>query len=193
MCEFNSKITIAQLLRMTFVSAKSTIYSPRRSYLSPGNSIVLEIVATLLFISVTIFWWFWGSFCWNSSTLPTDLFIFVTYALLAVQTKHTIRVTKHIQLNKFLTVHIKPFLERTLTVNNIAQKRQQTFIQIIFHCHISNFFLPLQSWVQNKCKLPDFDATSVNTVMHSRRSIPSMFVKSIKNCHLISVLYIIPS
>ena len=56
---------------------QSKIYSPRQGYLSPGNSIVLEIVATLLFISVTIFWWFWGSFCWNSSTLPTDLFIFV--------------------------------------------------------------------------------------------------------------------
>ena len=30
--------------------------------------------------------------------------------------------------------------ERTLTVNNKAQKRQQAFIQIIFHCHISIFF-----------------------------------------------------
>ena len=31
----------------------------------------------------------------------------------------------------------------------------------------------VQSWVQNKCKLPDnWDATSVNIVMHSRRSIP---------------------
>ena len=72
MCEFNTKITITQLLRLTIVSAKSKIYSPRRGYLSPGNSIVLEIAATLLFISVTIFCWFWGSFCWNSSTLPTD-------------------------------------------------------------------------------------------------------------------------
>ena len=64
----------------------------------------------------------------------------------------------------------------------MKNKRQQAFIQIILHCHISNIFLPLQSWVQNKCKLPDnLGATSVNTVMHSRRSIPLMFVKSIKN------------
>ena len=56
------------------------------------------------------------------------------------------------QLNKFLTVHIKP-----LTVNIEAKKRQQAFIQIILHCHISNFFLALQSLVQNTglCKLPD--------------------------------------
>ena len=32
---------------MTIVSAKSIIYSPR-GYLSPGNSIVLEIAATLI-------------------------------------------------------------------------------------------------------------------------------------------------
>ena len=31
--------------------------------LSPSNSIVLGIAATLLFISVTIFCRFWGSFC----------------------------------------------------------------------------------------------------------------------------------
>ena len=55
MCEVNTKITIAQILRLTIVSAKSKIYSPRRGYLSPGNSIALEIAATLLFISVTIF------------------------------------------------------------------------------------------------------------------------------------------
>ena len=53
MCELNTKITIVQLLRLTIVSAKSKIYSPRRGYLSPGNSIVLGIAATLLFISVT--------------------------------------------------------------------------------------------------------------------------------------------
>ena len=49
--------------------------------------------------------------------------------------------------------------------------------------------------MQNKCKLPDnLDATSVNTVMYSRCSIPSMFVKSIKNlpCDF-SVVYNIPS
>ena len=40
---------------LTIVSAKSKIYSPRQGYLSPGNSIILEIAATLLFIGVTIF------------------------------------------------------------------------------------------------------------------------------------------
>ena len=53
MCEFNQKITIAELLRLTIFSAKSKIYSPRQGYLSPGNSIVLKIAATFLFISVT--------------------------------------------------------------------------------------------------------------------------------------------
>ena len=67
--------------RLTIVSGKSRIYSPRQGDLSAGNSIVLVIAASLLFISVTIFCRFWGSFCWNSSTLPTDLSIFVTYAL----------------------------------------------------------------------------------------------------------------
>ena len=80
MFEFNTKITIAHLLSLTIVSAKSKIYSPRRRYLSPGNSIVLEITSALLFISVTNACRFWSSFCWNSSTLSTDLFMFVTYA-----------------------------------------------------------------------------------------------------------------
>ena len=53
---------------------QSKLYSPRPGYLSPGNSIVLGIAATLLFISVRFFCRFWG----NSSKLPTDLFIFVT-------------------------------------------------------------------------------------------------------------------
>ena len=34
---------------------QSKLYSPRRGYLSPGNSIVLRIAATLLFISVRFF------------------------------------------------------------------------------------------------------------------------------------------
>ena len=57
MCEFNTKITIAQLLMLTIVSAKSKIYSPRRArgYLPPGNFIVLGIATTLLFMSVTSF------------------------------------------------------------------------------------------------------------------------------------------
>ena len=49
--------------RLTIVYGKSKIYPPRQRYLSPGNSIVLVIAATLLFISVTIFCRFWGSFC----------------------------------------------------------------------------------------------------------------------------------
>ena len=61
MCEFNTKITIAQLQRLTIVSAKSKIHSPRRGCLSPGNSIVLEIVAALLFISVKNSCQFWSS------------------------------------------------------------------------------------------------------------------------------------
>ena len=80
MCEFNTKITIVQLLRLTIVSAKSEIYSLRPGYFSPGNSVVLEIAAASLFISITNSGRFWGSFCWNSSKLPTDLFIFVIYA-----------------------------------------------------------------------------------------------------------------
>ena len=52
MCEFNTTITIAQLLRLTIVSAKSKIYYPRQSYLSPGNSFVLEIAATFLFMLI---------------------------------------------------------------------------------------------------------------------------------------------
>ena len=61
-------------LWVRFVSAKSIMYSPRRGYLSPGNSIILEIAATLSFI--------------NSSTLPTDLFIFVNPSCLQSDTKN---------------------------------------------------------------------------------------------------------
>ena len=45
------------LKRLTICLCKVKIYSPRRvrRYLSPGNSIILEIAATLLFIGVTIF------------------------------------------------------------------------------------------------------------------------------------------
>ena len=57
MSEVKTKITIGQLLRLTFCLCKVEIYSSRRvrHYLSPGNSIILEIAATLLFIGVTIF------------------------------------------------------------------------------------------------------------------------------------------
>ena len=54
MCEFNTKITTAQLLRLwtIIVSAKSKIHSARRGYLSPGNAIVLEIAAAIYYSSV---------------------------------------------------------------------------------------------------------------------------------------------
>ena len=51
-----------QLLRLTIVSAKSNIHSPRRGYLSPGSCIILEIDVALLFISVTNSCRFWASF-----------------------------------------------------------------------------------------------------------------------------------
>ena len=80
MCEFNTKITIAQLFRLAVVSVKSNIHSPRGGCLSPDNSIVLEIAAALLFISVANSCRFWSSFSLNSSSLPADLFMFVSYA-----------------------------------------------------------------------------------------------------------------
>ena len=43
MSEFNTKI--AHLFRLTIVSAKSKIHSPRQGYLSPVDSTVLEIAA----------------------------------------------------------------------------------------------------------------------------------------------------
>ena len=57
MSEVKTKITIVKLLRLTFCLCKVKIYSSRRvrRYLSPGNSIILEIAAILLFIGVTIF------------------------------------------------------------------------------------------------------------------------------------------
>ena len=56
MHKFNTEIPTLQLLSLTTVSAKSKIQFPRQGYLSPGNSIVLEIEVALLFISVTNSW-----------------------------------------------------------------------------------------------------------------------------------------
>ena len=69
---------------------KVKIYSPRRvrRYLSPGNSIILEIAATLLFICVTSFHWFWASFCWNSSTLPKGLWTLPAYRAILKNFSH---------------------------------------------------------------------------------------------------------
>ena len=53
MCEFNTNVQSSNSLRLTIVSAKPKIHSPRRGYLSPGNSIVLEKETASLFISVT--------------------------------------------------------------------------------------------------------------------------------------------
>ena len=52
MCEFNTNVQSSNSWRLTIVSAKPKIHSPRRGYLSPGNSIVLEKETALLFISV---------------------------------------------------------------------------------------------------------------------------------------------
>ena len=50
MSEVKTKITIAQLL---FMQSQNLLSKTR--YLSPGNSIILEIAATLSFICVTMF------------------------------------------------------------------------------------------------------------------------------------------
>ena len=52
MSEVKTKITIAQLL---FMQSQNLLSRRVRRYLSPGNSIILEIAATLLFICVTSF------------------------------------------------------------------------------------------------------------------------------------------
>ena len=52
MSEVKTKITIAQLL---FMQSQNLLSKTRTTLLSPGNSIILEIAATLLFIYVTIF------------------------------------------------------------------------------------------------------------------------------------------
>ena len=63
MCEFNSKITIVQLLRLTMVSAKSKLHSPRRNYLPPGKFYRFgNRSCFVVFISVTNSCPFWGSF-----------------------------------------------------------------------------------------------------------------------------------
>ena len=76
MSEVKTKITIAQLLLM---QSQNLLSKTRTTLLSPGNSIILEIAATLLFICVTSFHWFWGSFCLNSSTLSTGLWTLPAY------------------------------------------------------------------------------------------------------------------
>jgi len=53
MCEFNTKVQSSNFLRLTIVSAKSENPPPRRRYLLPGNSIVLEEENALSFISIT--------------------------------------------------------------------------------------------------------------------------------------------
>ena len=155
MSDFKAKIAIAQLLRLTIVSAKSKIYSPRRGYLSPGNSIILEIAATLLFISVTIFCWFWGSFCWNSSTFPTDQFIFVNPSCLQSNTKnilpyHISTLSSKIQYtawyynsqrqkisqNPFLTKHL---LKQTAYLL-LEAKTSSYFIACTQSCQITMYF-----------------------------------------------------
>ena len=67
-CANSTQTTIAQLLRLTIVSAKSKIYSPRRGYLSPGHHQGHNLLPIL------------GLILLNSSTLPRDLYMFVSYA-----------------------------------------------------------------------------------------------------------------
>ena len=128
----------------TIVSAKSKIYSPRRGYLSPGNSIILEIAATLLFFGVTVFCWFWGSFCWNSSTLPTDLFIFVSPSCLQSNTKnilpyHISTLSSKIQYTAWYynsqrqKISQNPFpAKHFIETNNILAIRGKNLF--LFHC-----------------------------------------------------------
>ena len=52
MSEVKTKITIAQLL---FMQSQNLLSKTRTTLLSTGNSIILEIAATLLFICVTSF------------------------------------------------------------------------------------------------------------------------------------------
>ena len=90
--------------RPTIVSAKVKFYSPRRGYLSPGNSIVLEIAAAAeIFISVTNSCTFWGSFCLNSSNLPVHLYMFVSYAALRAYCHHG-----HTLLRSHTRTHLQP-------------------------------------------------------------------------------------
>ena len=80
MCEFNTKITIAQHLRLTIVSAKSKIYSPRRGYLSPGDSIILEIAANFIIHQRHNFLLILGLILLKLKHASNRPFIFVTYA-----------------------------------------------------------------------------------------------------------------
>ena len=52
MSEVKTKITIAQLL---FMQSQNLLSKTRTTLLSPGNPIILEIAASLLFICVTSF------------------------------------------------------------------------------------------------------------------------------------------
>ena len=119
MREFNTKISIAQLLRLTIVSAKSKICSPRRDYLSPGNSIVLGIAATSLFISVTIF----GA-NFNGPVYFRDLCSSITF-----QPTHanllSSKITQHDKFTKAGNL-TKTFSSENVLETNICYKRQKT-------------------------------------------------------------------
>ena len=84
--------------------------------------------------------------------------------------------------------------QRMIKTQRISQEHAEKFLKdskalkttVLVVAAVGLCFLPMSLYIilinyHNKCKLPDnLDATSVNTVTHSRRSIPSMFVKSIK-------------
>lgn len=74
MCELNAKVQSSNSLRLTNVSAKSKIHSPRRCYLSPGHSIVLEKKECSIIHNRHKLLLILGLISQNSSTLPTVLF-----------------------------------------------------------------------------------------------------------------------
>ena len=104
----------------------------------------VQIAATLLFIGVTIFCWFWGSFCWNSSTLLTDLFIFVNPSCLYSNTKnilpyHISTLSSKIQYTTWYynsqrqKISQNPFpAKHFIETNNILAIRGKNLF--LFHC-----------------------------------------------------------
>ena len=116
---------------------KVKIYSPGRvrRYLSPGNSIILEIAATLLFICVTSFHWFWGSFCWNSSTLPTGLWTLPAYRAIL---KNFSDITYHIQYTTWYYNSQKQKIPQNPFPAKILLK-QTTYL--LFEAKTSSYFI----------------------------------------------------
>ena len=75
----------------------------------------------------------------NSGFRPSKILNSGFWKLNSNSTTNSMKITL-LLVNLISDSSHQTFFERTLTVNNKAQTRQQAFIQIIFHCHISNFF-----------------------------------------------------